>query len=76
MSSGMHDNFDGSRVNVVSCDPRLMRKYPTHLTCPYCPAQAVPDKINEIQTWGGNHLMPYLCPSKHKFYAPPEKEGY
>ena len=50
--------------------------YPTHLQCPYCPAQAYPAMLRgSIDGHLGYPTKPvrlYTCPQKHKFYIHPE----
>jgi len=45
--------------------------YPSHLTCPYCPAQAMPTNVQQV---GVKPLRQYQCPAKHTFYVQPEEE--
>lgn len=50
-----------------------MITYPTHLTCPYCPAQSRQTGLERwLYTIGD--LMQYICPAKHVFYAGPESK--
>jgi hypothetical protein len=39
-----------------------MEKIPTHLTCPWCPAQAFPRGLMQ------NLMQAYECPAQHEFY--------
>jgi hypothetical protein len=50
---------------------------PTHLTCPYCPAQAVRSADNpkgihflfeNVQFPDKLHLAKYVCPARHEFW--------
>ena len=58
-------------------DDVLQTNAPTHLTCPYCPAQAfvkhrqwVPiSQLTRIL------LIKYSCPAKHEFYVEGEKSN-
>ena len=46
---------------------------PTHLTCPYCPAQAYPSGFPR-QCTGMGRLLEYKCPANHRFYIVDIKE--
>lgn len=55
--------------------------WPTHLSCPYCPAQSVNGGefkgmsyiFQNVQFPDGKKLMRrYVCPSKHSFWVEPE----
>ena len=35
----------------------------SHLTCPYCPAQAFPSKLQPVL-----EFTLYTCPAKHRFF--------
>ena len=39
---------------------------PTHLNCPYCPAQAYPSVSLSLD--GETALRKYVCPAQHKFF--------
>ena len=42
---------------------------PSHLNCPYCPAQAFPVKaVIPGSTSTTGYLLEYLCPARHRFY--------
>lgn len=45
----------------------------THLTCPYCPAQAYPERhqgvIVEYFVSSEGPVAKYICPAKHEFYV-------
>jgi hypothetical protein len=45
--------------------------FPTHLNCPYCPAQAIPKRalFNSEQLKDGSHIKEYICPAKHTFFC-------
>jgi len=45
---------------------------PTHLTCPFCPAQAFPNDPGGL--WHG--LVRYGCPAKHQFYIIAEDTSF
>ena len=52
--------------------------FPTHLTCPYCPAQALPQAgclyaLEDTQFPHTLRLKEYKCPAGHTFFAPEEK---
>lgn len=42
----------------------MITENPTHLACPYCPAQAYLDKTKVVMNW----FLEYKCPANHKFY--------
>lgn len=52
----------------------FLRTYPSHLNCPYCPAQAFiqPDRRRDLEL---EPIRMYVCPQRHRFYAPPEQMG-
>lgn len=48
---------------------------PTHLTCPYCPAQAYPKPKKYMLVREGTIICEYACPANHTFFAREEKSG-
>lgn len=47
--------------------------WPTHLTCPYCPAQATPTVTRGAVE--RKAVRQYMCPQFHLFLAYAEKSG-
>ena len=49
---------------------------PTHLNCPYCPAQSYPLRAAEINVAPNVYLQRFECPAKHFFYIPEDISFY
>lgn len=45
--------------------------WPTHLNCPYCPAQSYP--IYGDNALDGKLVRRFVCPASHIFYVNPER---
>jgi hypothetical protein len=72
VSHGDYIHAEGLLCDACGTLPQPPKpRYPTHLTCPYCPAQAMPAMARGMV--GGEQVRLYVCPSKHKFYIHPEE---
>lgn len=47
--------------------------WPTHLNCPYCPAQSYP--IVDNLTVGNKLARRFVCPAGHAFFVTPERKN-
>lgn len=72
----------GSDVEITQRIYKPKFHFPTHLTCPFCPAQALPEWetmhyiFNNVRFRDGVRMKKYICPAKHSFFveAKPERE--